>query len=104
MKFETQRAQDSAGWNLAQAVLLEGRRLGKGTVLSPEQANALGVRLVQVYQLEPGDLSEDDAALSLQPDLFGSENDPALTLSDARTGRVNALAACAGLVVGPRCV
>ena len=99
MKFETQRAQDSAGWNLAQAVLLEGRRLGKGTVLSPEQANALGVRLVQVYQLEPGDLSEDDAALSLQPDLFGSENDPALTLSDARTGRVNALAACAGLVV-----
>lgn len=99
MKFETRQAQDSAGWNLAQALLLEGRRLGKGTVLSSLQANALGAQMVQVYQLEPGDLSEDDAALSLKADLFGSEDASALTLSNARTGRVNALAARAGLVM-----
>ena len=71
MKFQTQQAQDSAGWNLAQAVLLGGRRLGKGTLLSSEQAAALGAQLVQVYQLESDDLSEDEAAQSLQSDLFG---------------------------------
>ncbi len=102
MKFQTQQAQDSAGWNLAQAVLLGGRRLGKGTLLSSEQAAALGAQLVQVYQLESDDLSEDEAAQSLQSDLFGQAATPdtaGLTLSEARTGRVNALAAKPGLVV-----
>jgi len=95
MKFETQQAQDSAGWRLAQAVLLAGKRLAKGTVLSPEQAEALGAQVVQVFQLEPGDISEDAAAQALQAPLFGA----ALSLTPARTGRVNALAAQAGLVV-----
>ena len=95
MKFATQDAQASAGWQLAQAVLLDGRRLGKGTTLSAAQAKALGALRVQVYQLEPEDLSEDEAAKRLQTPIFG----PSLKLSDARTGRVNALAEEAGLVI-----
>jgi len=95
VKFATQDAQTSAGWQLAQAVILDGRRLAKGTVLSDAQARALGDQRVQVYKLEPEDLSEDAAALQLQSDIFGAS----LTLSCARTGRVNALAEEAGLVV-----
>jgi molybdenum cofactor cytidylyltransferase len=95
MKFLTQPANTSAGWHLAQAVRLNDRRLPKGAVLSAEQAAALGDRPVQVYALEPGDLSEDAAATALRDSLFGA----GLQLTEARTGRVNALAAQAGLAV-----
>ena len=95
MKFATQEAQTSAGWQLAQAVILDGRRLSKGTLLSQTQAKALGDQRIQVYQLEPEDLSEDAAAETLQSAVFGAS----LKLSGARTGRVNALAEEAGLVV-----
>ncbi|MGB1155849.1 MAG: molybdopterin-binding protein [Alphaproteobacteria bacterium] len=95
MKFLTQPANTSAGWHLAQAVRLNDRRLPKGAVLSAEQATVLGDRPVQVYALEPGDLSEDAAATALRQSLFGA----GLQLTEARTGRVNALAAQAGLAV-----
>ena len=95
MKFATQEAQRSAGWQLAQAVVLEGRRLRKGTLLSETNASLLGAQRIQVYQLDPEDLCEDAAAKALQADVFG----PSLTLSEARTGRVNALAEEAGLLV-----
>ena len=95
MKFATQEAQRSAGWHLAQAVVLEGRRLRKGTLLSETNACALGSQRIQVYQLDPEDLSEDAAAKMLQSSVFS----PSLTLSEAKTGRVNALAEEAGLLV-----
>ena len=95
MKFLIQPANKSTGWHLAQAVRLHDRRLPKGAVLSAEQATVLGDRPVQVYALEPGDLSEDAAATALRESLFGA----GLQLTEARTGRVNALAAQAGLAV-----
>ena len=94
MQFETRKARDAAGWHLAQAVKLQGRRLSKASLLTPDQAEALGDQLIQVFRLDPTDLSEDAAATALRPLLDG----PGLRLTAARTGRVNVLAARAGLV------
>lgn len=94
MQFETRKARDAAGWHLAQAVKLHGRRLAKGSLLSDEQAAALDQQAIQVFRLDPTDLGEDAAATALRPLLDG----PGLRLTPARTGRLNVLAETAGLI------
>ncbi len=82
---------------LAHTTRVGGRLLRKGTVLDAAAVMALrmaGVADLIAAQLEPGDVSEDEAAQRLGDALAS----PALPATRAATGRVNLVAARAGLL------
>jgi molybdenum cofactor cytidylyltransferase len=96
MRFGPVPLDEAEGAVLAHSLPVEGGRLRKGKVLERADLVALaaaGRREVTVARLDPGDVSEDDAALRLARGVTG----PGLELQPVGTGRVNLLAAGPGL-------
>jgi molybdenum cofactor cytidylyltransferase len=88
---------EAVGMILAHTFRAQGLIFKKGHVLTPDDVLALraaGVTEVIGARLEDGDVPEEDAAARIAQRLSG----PNLTLSPARTGRCNVIAARDGLV------
>lgn len=97
MRFGAVPLEEAAGGILAHSQTLEDGRLKKGTVLDAEAVERLrgaGLSEVIVARLEPGDMSEDDAAAALGARLAGD----GLRLGPVFTGRVNLIADAPGVV------
>ena len=92
---------EAEGAVLAHTHRVPGRVLKKGSVLDAEAIaglQAAGLDPVITARLEPGDVGEDAAAKRIANALLG----PGLQTSRAATGRVNLLAASAGLLRADR--
>ena len=92
---------EAEGAVLAHTHRTPGRVVKKGSVLDAEAIDALraaGLDPVIAARLEPGDVGEDAAARRIATALLG----PGLQTSRAATGRVNLLAAAAGLLRADR--
>ena len=101
MRFGAIPTTDAEGTLLAHSKTVHGGKIAKGTRLTRDQIAALsadGFDEVVVARLEPGDLTEDEAAARIGAALGGSY----LVVADAATGRVNVFAAAAGLFVPDR--
>ncbi len=98
MKFGPIPVVEAENAIVAHAVHLDGLTLRKGEIITPERRRALseaGIEEVIVARLEPGDVSENQAAHRLAEQLAGAH----LRLAPAFTGRVNLFAREAGLLV-----
>lgn len=98
MKFGPVPLTLAAGAILAHSVATPAGRLRKGRVLGAEdiaQIAGAGMEEVIVAALDPGDVTENDAARALAEALVGG----GVTLTDAFTGRVNVLADGPGVAV-----
>jgi molybdenum cofactor cytidylyltransferase len=98
MRFGPVPLADAAGAVLAHSVDTGAGRLRKGCVLTPADLAALaalGLADITVARLDPGDVSEDDAALTLAQALVTG---PGLRLAPVGTGRVNIHATGPGVV------
>lgn len=96
MKFETRPTADSEGWQLAHSVPLGGKKLKKTHLISTQDIHELiqqDITSLQVFKLEEGDISEDDAAMQAAHAICG-EN---LSVSQAGNGRANLVAATNGV-------
>jgi len=88
------------GATLAHSLIVNGKRIRKGAVLSVSDVKALsksGVEEIVVARLETGDISENQAATRLAGAIFAPQNH-GLTITEAFTGRVNLVATGAGVV------
>ena len=100
MKFGPVHTSNAVGAILAHSVKIGGKRIRKGAVLSIGDIDCLisgGVSEVVVARLEDGDVPENEAARRLA----GAISDPydcGLKITEAFTGRVNLMAADAGVV------
>ena len=97
MFFGALPPREAIGGVLAHRVAAGGTGFPKGHVVDAASAAALeaaGVDRVTVARLEPGDLSEDEAAARLAAALAG----PGLRVEPAATGRANLFAEAPGLV------
>ena len=97
MIFGPTPLDDALGAVLAHTHRVPGRVLKKGSVLDAEAVaglRAAGLDPVIAARLQPGDVAEDAAARRIAAALLG----PGLTASRAATGRVNLIAASAGLL------
>lgn len=100
MKFGPAPIAQAEGAILAHSIAIEGGRLRKGRVLEPDDLSALteaGHAEVTIARLEPGDVSEDDAARRLAQALVPDPEAAHLTIGPAVTGRCNLLAAGPGV-------
>ncbi|MBD24805.1 MAG: 4-diphosphocytidyl-2C-methyl-D-erythritol kinase [Candidatus Marinimicrobia bacterium] len=98
MKFGPVPITKAQGLVLGHTFRQGGTILKKGHVISAADIaafRALGVEEVIGARLEPGDISENAAALHLAQELCGDN----ITISDARTGRCNLIARGDGLVL-----
>ena len=98
MKFGPGPITKAQGLVLGHTFRQGGTILKKGHVISAADIaalRALGVEEVIGARLEPGDISENAAALHLAQELCGDN----ITISDARTGRCNLIARGDGLVL-----
>lgn len=96
MKFETRETSLCAGWQLANSVMVNGKRLPKTHTLSKEDTETLetfGKATLQVFQLETGDVTENEAALSVAAHIKGDS----LQVISAGKGRANLIAKTDGL-------
>lgn len=96
MIFDTVDIELCEGCYLAHSLQTATGRIGKGTFITHEIAAQIaqsGVSRILVAQLEAGDTHEDEAAHTVALLLGGR----GVTLSKARTGRVNLLANVEGL-------
>lgn len=93
MRFETVEPADAVGAVLAHSVMLGGRRLNKGIVITPEVAG-LARGPLAVARMEAGDVPEADAAAALGLALSG---DGVRALPPVH-GRVNLAATRDGLL------
>ena len=97
MIFGSVALDDAQGAVLAHTCRLPGRVIRKGSVLDAGALDALraaGLREIIAARLEPGDVTEDAAAGRLADALLS----PGLERTAAGTGRVNLMAAQAGLL------
>lgn len=102
MKFGAVQPATALGAVLAHSLTVAGRRLRKGRVLTAgdiETIVASGVEQVTVARLEPGDVTEDAAALRLAKALVPDPVAAGLSLSKPFTGRVNLLSDGPGVVI-----
>lgn len=91
MKFEERKLEDCLGWQLAHSVTSAGRKFNKATEVTREVIDHLQseeISSLQVYQLEPGDLDEDQAAEKAAKLISGS----GLVVQKAGRGRANVIA------------
>lgn len=89
---------EAEGVILAHSLRLDAKTLKKGTVLTPDDLVVLrnaGYTQIIAARLEPGDVSEDDAANRLARAMVGD----GVTAGAAFTGRANLYAESPGLVV-----
>ena len=101
MKFGAVNLSEAKGAILAHSIKTTSGRLRKGAVLGADEISRLqasGVAQVTVAQLEAGDINENDAALQLAQAIVPDADMAGLTLSQAFTGRVNLIAASAGVL------
>lgn len=101
MKFGAVPIAQATGAILAHSVVVAGRRVPKGTVLSAAHLSALtadGVSEVVVARLEPGDIEENAAAAALAQALVPDPESQRLRVARPATGRVNLYATCPGVV------
>ena len=99
MKFGPVPLTDAEGAVLAHSVAVTAGRLRKGRVLDAADIAALreaNVRAVTVARLDAGDVAENDAAAALAKAVLGDGQ--GLSVTAPFTGRVNLLAAGAGVV------
>ncbi len=97
MKFGSFAIDEAAGIILAHTTRADGLVLKKGHVITSDDVAALsaaGMTDVIGARLEEGDVPEDEAAARIARQVAGAN----VTLSAARTGRCNLLAAHAGVV------
>lgn len=98
MKFEERPVARSEGWTLAHSVACGVNRINKGTLVTPVLINRLvteGVKNVQVFLLEDGDLNENLAAQTAAKAIAGA----GLTVELAGRGRTNIVATEDGLFI-----
>ncbi len=101
MVFGEVSVDAALGCVLAHSVACNGKRLRKGVILDAghiDQLRAAGHRHVTVARLEDGDTHEDAAATQMATALCPDPAAANVTLTPAFTGRVNVLAAGAGVV------
>ncbi|MEX6509083.1 NTP transferase domain-containing protein [Jiella sp. M17.18] len=101
MIFGRVPVEDAAGTILAHSHRHGGLRLKKGTRLTEADIAALaeaGEASVIVARLEPGDLTEDEAAAAIGAALAGDH----IRIGEAATGRANVFAGAAGVFVPDR--
>ncbi|MEL6233238.1 MAG: molybdopterin-binding/glycosyltransferase family 2 protein [Pseudomonadota bacterium] len=101
MRFGPVALGAAEGAVLAHSTQVQGQRLRKGRVLGPADIAALraeGVTEIIVAQLEPGDLSEDDAAAQAARALAPDPAQAGLSMAAPFTGRVNLHAMAAGVL------
>jgi molybdenum cofactor cytidylyltransferase len=97
MRFGIETVAEAEGGVLAHSVRVEGTVFKKGHLLDEPDLMALavaGIDTVMVARLDPGDVTEDEAARLIGGALRGNN----VTAAPAETGRVNLHAAEAGLV------
>lgn len=100
MKFGPVPVGQAEGCLLAHSLQGAGRRIAKGTTLTPEDLQELqqaGLTEVIVARLYPGDLHEDDAALRLAQAMAPDAAALGLRISGAGAGRVNLYALAPGV-------
>lgn len=98
MKFGALPLAEAQGAALAHSIVLPGRGLKKGRVLTAEDIAALkaaGKTSVVAAKLEPGDIGENEAAAMTAEALAA----PGVSVGAPFTGRVNFYAAALGLCV-----
>ena len=101
MIFGPTALAEAEGAVLAHTHRVPGRVLKKGSVLDAAGIaglRAAGLDPVVAARMEPGDVGEDAAARRIATALLG----PGLMLTGAATGRVNLVAAAAGLLRADR--
>ncbi len=100
MKFGQVPVAEAVGTILAHSLKIDGTRLRKGQLLTPESVlrmQSAGLTQVIVARLDPGDLDENAAAAALAAALVPVPAEAGLRRTDPFTGRVNLLATGAGL-------
>jgi molybdenum cofactor cytidylyltransferase len=98
MKFGPTSLEEAQGAVLVHTARLPGRAIKKGTVLSAKDIAALrdaGIAEVIAARLEPGDVSEDDAARRIAEAVLTE----GVARSRTATGRANLIAERQGLLV-----
>ncbi len=98
MKFGPVAPADAIGGIVVHSIRKSGLVLKKGTVVGEAESAALtaaGIKAITVARVEPGDVSEDDAAAELAAAVAGE----GVRVDHAFTGRANLFAETAGVVV-----
>jgi molybdenum cofactor cytidylyltransferase len=98
MKFGAVPVAEAIGGTAVHSIRKDGLVLKKGTRIGPKEADALaaaGIAEIVVARLEPGDVSEDQAAAEIAAAAAGA----GVRLDKAFTGRCNLFAADAGVLV-----
>ena len=98
MKFGPVAPADAIGGIVVHSIRKSGLVLKKGTVVGEAESAALiaaGIKAITVARVEPGDVSEDDAAAELAAAVAGE----GVRVDRAFTGRANLFAETAGVVV-----
>jgi len=98
MKFGPVAPADALGATAVHSIRQGELVLKKGTLISAKEVAALeaaGIREIVVARLEPGDVSEDQAAAEIATAAAGE----GVRIDHAFTGRCNLFAACAGVLV-----
>jgi molybdenum cofactor cytidylyltransferase len=98
LKFGSVPVDAAEGCILAHGTMAGGQKIKKGTRLGAEHIEALkahGIDEVIAARLDPGDLSEDDAAHRLSKAICGGN----IECANAATGRVNLYAKTNGLFI-----
>jgi molybdenum cofactor cytidylyltransferase len=101
MKFGLLPVSEAAGGIAVHSIRKNGFVLKKGTRIGPEEIAAMkvaGIAEVTVAKLEPGDVSEDQAAAEIAAALAGE----GVRIEDAFTGRANLFAEAPGVLVVDR--
>lgn len=98
MKFGPLATKNAAGALLAHSVEIAGRRVAKGSKITPALLEDLlehGITEIVAAQLEPGDLNENAAATRLA----AAFTDSGISAPKAHTGRVNLHAERFGILI-----
>jgi len=101
MKFGAVPPAEALGATAVHSIRQSGLVLKKGTVIGPAEVASLeaaGVTEIVVARLEPGDVSEDQAAADIAAAIAGN----AVRIDRAFTGRANLFAESAGILVVDR--
>ncbi|MEM9740996.1 MAG: molybdopterin biosynthesis protein, partial [Pseudomonadota bacterium] len=101
MRFGPLLVAEAEGTILAHSLLVGGKRVAKGTVLTPEHIAALvadGVDEVTVALLSTEDVEENQAATAVAEALAPDPHALNIRIAAAGAGRVNLYAMCAGVL------
>jgi len=101
MKFGAFAPKDAEGGIVVHSIRKDGLVLKKGTRVGPAEIDALakaGIAAITVARLEPGDVSEDEAAGEIAAAVAGE----GVRVDPAFTGRANLFAETGGVLVVDR--